>query len=64
MRRAVERAAEHGVDWWTWRVVLSRDIPDGLAQVRSTWSFIDLYEAHVVLDTLEELRPEPGQEKR
>ena len=60
----MERAAEHGVDWWTWRVVLANEIPDGLAELRTTWTFSDLYEAHVVLDTLEALRPEPGGEKR
>lgn len=58
-RRALERAAEHGVDWWLWRLVLAPEIPDGLADIRQRWSFADVFDAHVVLDTLEAIKPEP-----
>ena len=49
------------MDWWTWRVVLASEIPDGLAQVTGAWTFVQLFEAHVVLDTLEALRPDPKE---
>lgn len=57
-RRALERATARGVDWWLWRPVVAPQLPDGLADVRR-WSFVDLYQAHLVLDTLEALKPEP-----
>jgi hypothetical protein len=42
-----------------WRLVLASEIPDGLADIQSRWSFGDVFEAHVVLDTLDAIRPEP-----
>ena len=61
IKRAIERATAAGVDWWTWRVVLSDSIPDGLADVRQRWTFADLYEAQVMLDFVDETRPEPEE---
>lgn len=32
------------------------DIPDGLADIRRQWTFVDLLEAHIALDAVEDLR--------
>lgn len=56
IRTLTDRAARDGVDWWTWRIVVSADIPDGLADIRQRWSFADLLDAHIVLDTMEAAR--------
>ena len=58
----IQRASDRGVDWFVWRVVLSSDVPDGLADIRQRWSFADVFEAHLALDAIEELR-ELEQEK-
>lgn len=55
MRHAIVDATRAGVTWYVWRVVLSPDIPDGLAQVKR-WPFRDLVAAHAALDVLELVR--------
>lgn len=56
MKRAVEGAAtDYAVDWWVWRIAVSERIKDSLTEIRR-WSFVDLFEAHVVLDVLEEIQ--------
>jgi hypothetical protein len=37
-------------------VIRSPEIPDGLADIRRRWTFVDLLEAHVFLDAVEDLR--------
>ena len=44
------------MNWWIWRVTTSKDIPDGLSDIRRHWSFRDLLDAHITLDTLEGAR--------
>ena len=58
MSEVVQRstAKGRGVDWFTMRPATSPDIPDGLYTVRNLWTFRDLYEAHVALDALDEIR--------
>jgi hypothetical protein len=56
IKAAIERSAVLGVDWVLWRPVVSADIADGLDTIRRRWSLRDLYEAHVVLDTLDAMR--------
>lgn len=36
-----------------WRVVIDPRIPDGLADIRSGWTFTDLVHAHNLLDQLD-----------
>jgi len=62
LRRAAERAAADGVDWWTMRIVASDLIPDGLADVRYRWTFADTVEGHMALDVLEEAREQRRRE--
>jgi len=38
-----------------WRPVLSTRIPDGLDTVRRRWTMPDLLDAHLALDTLDEI---------
>jgi hypothetical protein len=38
------------------RPATSPDLPDGLFDVRHRWTFRDLYEAHVALDALDDIR--------
>jgi hypothetical protein len=54
----VERstAKGRGVDWLIMRPATSPDLPDGLFDVRHRWTFRDLYEAHVALDALDDIR--------
>ena len=58
MTAAVERsvAGGRGVDWFIMRPATSPDLPDGLYTVRHLWQFRDLYEAHLALDALEDIR--------
>ena len=35
-------------------MVVSEHIPDGLASIKDSWSFLDLVHAHAALDTLDE----------
>ena len=59
-KRAIDNAStRYGVDWWVWRIVISPDMKDGLADIRERWPFSDLFEAQVMLDTIEECKPEP-----
>ena len=44
------------MNWWIQRLVISKDIPDGLADIRRFWSCRDVLEAHMTLDTLEAVR--------
>lgn len=44
------------MNWWIQRLVISKDIPDGLADIRRFWSFADVLESHMVLDVLEGVR--------
>lgn len=61
-KRAIERAStRYGVDWWVWRIVTSTYMKDGLADIRERWPFVDLFEAQVMLDTIEECKPEPEE---
>lgn len=55
IQRRISRSARDGVDWFVWRIVADPRIPDGLSQV-STWSCADLYEAHAVLDALDDMQ--------
>ena len=52
------------MDWWVWRLVVSTDIPDGLAVILREWSFADTLDAHLVLDSLEEVRDVQRAEAR
>jgi hypothetical protein len=38
------------------RLALSEDFPDGLADVRHRWRFVDQFEGHLVLDLREAYR--------
>jgi hypothetical protein len=40
--------------------VLDARIPDGLAEIRASWSLNDLVHAHQFLDQLDALRPVHG----
>ena len=55
-QRALERAVRRGVDPLIWRLVTSEDIPEGLAEIRRSWSAGDIADAHEWLDALEEAR--------
>lgn len=52
-RRIVQDAAAGGVDWLVWRLVASKHVPDGLADIRQRWRFWDVVEAHMAIDALE-----------
>ena len=58
---AIDYASSVGVDWWVWRVVASDRMKDGLADIRRHWSFADLFEAQVVIDTLDAMKPDPEE---
>ncbi len=42
------------MDWFQWRVVRDSRIPDGVVALRS-WTFVDLLQAHIMLDALDEV---------
>lgn len=59
-RRAAERAAhDYGVDWWMWRVLASSELRQSLVEMRDHWTFVNLFHAQVVLDSIEDGRPDP-----
>lgn len=64
MTAALRDAAERGVDWWLWRLVVSQDIPDGLATITRDWSFADTLDGHLALDALEEVRAAHQERER
>jgi hypothetical protein len=35
-------------------------LPDGIADIRRDWTFRDLVDAHIALDTMDKLRPREG----
>lgn len=51
-----QQAALRGVNLFQWRVIRSDVIPDGLADIRERWTFVDLLEAHLYLDAVENIR--------
>lgn len=53
--RIIQTATAYGVDWFTMRLVLSADIPDGLHAVKR-YSLGELIQAHASLDALEGMR--------
>lgn len=52
-KRAISKA---DVEWFIWRIVISTDIPAGLAEIRGTWSLIDVIDAHKIADMHDDLR--------
>lgn len=52
-KKAISKA---DVDWFIWRIVITPDIPAGLAEIRGTWSLIDVVDAHKIADMHDDLR--------
>ena len=49
------------MDDFIWRIALSSDVPGSHAEIRSSWSFVDLLEAHLMVDLFEAHRKDhPG----
>ena len=59
--RRLDEAEQFGVDWWRGRVVISQDIPDGMAAV-SAYSFADMIRAHAMLDAMDGLRADQSDD--
>jgi hypothetical protein len=51
-------------DWSIWRVATSTHFRDSLAEIENNWSLDDLYDAHDVIDLLEELDRRRGESPR
>lgn len=50
------------VDWWAHRIASSQHYSDGLADVRDGWNMAELFEAHAVLDVIDEAQtPDPTE---
>jgi hypothetical protein len=43
------------LDWYIWRVLTSEHLTVTLTELKTTWSLLDLADAHDALDTLEAL---------
>lgn len=54
MIKAVRRAQNSGVNFFLYRIARS-DISGGIRDVR-TWSFAELIDAHIALDSIEEMQ--------
>lgn len=52
-RAIIERIGKYGVNFQVWRPVLHQIATP--YEIRQRWTFLDLYEAHLVLDVRDEL---------
>lgn len=53
MKRAAQRAAKNGVDFFLYRIARS-DLSQGIGDVRR-WPFAEVFDAHLALDAIEEM---------
>jgi len=60
----VKQTAQRGVDWFLWRLATSSDIPEGIVEIRRSYSFRDALHAHLVLDALRDIRRRARPRKR
>lgn len=65
LHRALARtSAMYGVDWFVWRIVISPHINESLTTIEREWSLGQLVQAHVVLDSIDALTPDPEVPKK
>lgn len=50
-----QTAAEEGVDWFVWRLVLHPRRPGSLVEVADLWSTGEVTAAHMALDAIEDI---------